>query len=232
MSVQPNVDNSEGNGAGGEATSSASAPTGKPVEGTAEELSKLVKSVIAEELKPIKGEISGLYSRQDKDRNQLREFMDEFKKVKAEGKTDEEAEVIAQRNIAEREKQSKRDQVIDALAERFLGTPSTPSAGNGASGAVNPAQEIAKKYNLDMNDKDYADAVKSGDPAKLLDVVMAKTSAPSADETSHLPLGGGSYRPPENADELSAELDRLYREPSRPGAMKRITEIEKQLKGA
>jgi len=150
MAEEPNVDGQQPEGGASEPTPAPSKGQGTPVEGDAAQLSELVKQVLAEELKPIKGEISGLYSRQDKDRNQFREFMDEFKKQKASGLSDTEAEQAAESALQAREKQSKRDALMDQLAERFLNEPSTQSPGTGASGAGALAQVI-RDNQLDAN---------------------------------------------------------------------------------
>ena len=48
------------------------------VNGDEERLSRIVKSAIAEELKPIKGDIGGLYSRTDKQQNAFSDFLKEY----------------------------------------------------------------------------------------------------------------------------------------------------------
>ncbi len=159
MPETPNVDPQAGSGAGGTTTPPASTQAGAPVAGQAAELSKLVRDVLAEELKPIKGEISGLYSRQDKDRNAFSEFMAEFKKQKAKGLSDEDAESAAQGNLAEREKQTRRDQVFDKLAEMYLGPSSPTAAGTGATGTAETARVI-EKAGLDANSAEVIELIK------------------------------------------------------------------------
>lgn len=64
------------------------------------------------------------------------------------------------------------------------------------------AQRIAKELNLDLNDKDIAEAVKSGNTANLFRVALSKVSAPSADETT-APLLQGQNKPPAGIAELT-----------------------------
>lgn len=155
MAEKPNVDGPEPKGGVSEPTPTPSGGNGAPVAGDAERLSELVKQVLAEELKPIKGEIGGLYSRQDKDRNQFRDFMDEFKKQKAIGLSDTDAEQAAEIALGTREREIKRDRLIDKLAEKFLDESSTPTPGKGQGVAESLAQVILD-YKLDANDPGVA----------------------------------------------------------------------------
>lgn len=142
----------------------ASSPASEATVDNAAKLSELVKEVIANELKPIKGEISGLYSRQDKDRNTLSEFMDEFKKLKADGLTDDAAHVAAEATIKTREQSNKQAEVINALAEKFLDEPSTQPAGSGTSGAIEAVDAIKMldEYNVSANSPEFLELLRKG----------------------------------------------------------------------
>jgi len=204
MTDNPNV---ETDGAGTEANVPASP---EAVAGDANQLSELVKRVLADELKPIKGEISGLYSRQDKDRNQFREFMDEFKKQKASGLSDAEAEQAAQTALTEREKQSKRDQLIDKLAEKFLNESSTQTPGTGVSVSGELAQVI-RDNQLDANDPAVTEiiAAHGGNVVKaavaLGKLAQVKASKPSASPAASTSITGGEVSIDPNIETLTAE---------------------------
>ena len=210
-------------GSPGEGGDANPAPSGESVDGNAGQLSDLVKEAISEALKPIKGEISGLYSRQDRDRNQFREFMDEFKKFKANGLSDSEAEAAAQNALGEKEQTERRNQVLDKLAERFLNTPSPQSPGKGVSGAVDAAKVISE-HGLNMSDPlvailangkyDSEDAVKIA----IADYIRATKAAPSP-TPAQAPAAAGGTTTPQNltADQVeakSAELNKLYLNPT------------------
>ena len=152
MTESTNVDTQAGGaGAEGNTTPSASPQTGATVAVTPAQLSKLVEDGIEKALKPVKGEISGLYSRQDKDRNAFSEFMAEFKKQKKTGMSDDEAETAATAALSEREKAAKRDKAIDTILERFGDPASAAPAGNVQSGTEDQAKVISA-YQLDAND--------------------------------------------------------------------------------
>lgn len=233
MTDTPNVDNQAGAGADGNQPS-ASPQAGGSVAGNAAELSQLVKAAIAEELKPIKGEISGLYSRQDKDRNAFSEFMAEFKKQKAKGLSDEDAETAAQSSLVEREKQTKRDQIIDKLAEQYLNSSSAQPAGNGTSGADATAK-VLKEAQLDANTPEVIDLIRQygNDPVSFavrageLRAKMANKPTPDASASSTPVTPPAS--PPQEVDvqALTAEQQRLMKNPSRN--FKRLAEIKEQL---
>jgi hypothetical protein len=185
-----------------------------PVE-DAETLSRLVKQVIADELKPIKGDISGLYSRQDKDRKVFGEFLDEFKKQKATGLSDQDAEDAAQLVLTEREKAVRRDKVIDQLAERFLNESPEQIAGNNQNRAVKSAEvfgKIERAMQFDDNDiaaaavkKAYAD-----DPltmlSQLAELKVSQANVKPAGPAGALPPSGGQ------GATRAPELERLQKE--------------------
>lgn len=193
--TQPNVDDA---GAGGTTNPPVSQP---PVEGAVKlsDLVGTVRQVLSEELKPIKGDISGLYSRQDKQGNAFREFMDEYKQQKANGLPDKEAEDAAERVLADRDRQTKRDQIIDKLAEQVLGSSSTQTAGNGASGAVDKAKVVAD-FGLSETD---ADVVK---------LMREKNGVEFATEIGKMALNRSKQNPPSPASATAASAGQAPRE--------------------
>ena len=192
-----------------------------PVE-DAETLSRLVKQVISEELKPIKGDISGLYSRQDKDRKAFGEFLDEFKRQKATGLSDEAAETAAQNVLSEREKVARRDKVIDQLAERFLNESPGQIAGNDSNRAVKPAEvftRIEQAMQFDDNDVAVAAVKKAyaGDPlemiSQLAQLKITQANIKPAGPAGALPPSGGigGSREKKSTEQLEADYQKEIR---------------------
>ena len=202
MTDETNVDPA---GAGGVANPPASSGA---VDGNAELLSKLVEA-IDERLKPIKGEIGGLYSRQDKDRNAFREFMDEYNKQKGKGLNDNEAYNAAESALTEREKQAKKDQMIEEIYQKFVGSSSPPTPGTGAGGAVDAAK-VFEEYKLDLKDPQVALALgnryESVEQAELAAarLIKAKQTAPSPNAAQQ-PADTSGVPKPQDATGLRAE---------------------------
>lgn len=159
--------------------------------------------------------IDNLTKRLDDVDNRARTVQGEKDKVLS--KTSKEVEEI-KRQIAEIEKLKKSGFDPDAAIEEFtfreevrglreqlakLNPASTATAGNGNSGVATEAQRIAAGLQLDMNDKDIAAAVGSGDVLNVMKVVLSKQS-PSASAHDAPPPGG---TPPSNkdVDTLTAE---------------------------
>lgn len=168
MAEEPNVDANAPEGGTGTPNPAPSEGQEAPVAGqaasTPPEIVEAIRAVVREEFKPLRKEVSATYSRQDKQDNAFREFMAEYRKQQKKGLSDTEAEIAAQEVIDERTKTSKRDQIIDALADRFLNENTPQSPGTGAGGAVNAAQAFAEA-GFDLKDprvskamaKDYKD---------------------------------------------------------------------------
>jgi hypothetical protein len=136
-----------------EGATSVSSTTAPLIEVPATKLSELLDAKLDERLTPLVSEFRGLQGKQDKADNRFREFMDEYRKAKTDGATDEQAEATAQATIDARAKQSKRDAVIDALAEKFL------SASPVSDGADEVAKAIAR-YRLDERDPSVSELYK------------------------------------------------------------------------
>ena len=226
------VSNVDPAGAGGVANPPASSGA---VDGNAELLSKLVKEAIAAELKPIKGDISGLYSRQDKDRNAFREFMDEYNKQKGKGLSDAEAFSATESALGEREQTAKKDKMIEEIYQKFVGPSSTPTPGTGASGAVDAAKVVAE-YGLDLKDPQVAlllnNRYESVEQAELAVArhIKAQRSAPSPNQAqAPAPIGGAQSGSLSNVEieAKATELKMLYKNPTKHAAQ--IARLEKEL---
>lgn len=173
----------DGNGAGG----SPSQPVSKPAIEDADALSKLLDEKLDKVLKPVLGEIRGLQSRQDKSDKTYREFLDEFKKQKASGLNDADAETAATAELEKRKKAEQREVLFDAMARKLGLVPDEP-VGNGGGGAVNVAEVVAD-FGLDPKDpaviaellsKSYADEAAALKAAR--DYKRAKANAPKPTE--------------------------------------------------
>lgn len=184
--------------------------------------------------------IDNLTKRLDDVDNRARTVQGEKDKVLS--KTSKEVEEI-KRQIAEIEKLKKSGFDPDAAIEEFtfreevrglreqlakLNPASTATAGNGNSGVATEAQRIAAGLQLDMNDKDIAAAVGSGDVLNVMKVVLSKQS-PSAGASDAPPPGNGTVRNV-NVEAIYDELTPLYKEPTKNKG--RIAILERQLKEA
>jgi len=158
-------------------------------------------------------------------------------KDKTLSKTTKEVEEL-KRQIAEIEKLKKSGLDPDAAIEEFsfreevrglkdqlarLNPASAKSAGNGVSGVATEAQRLANELKLDLNDKDIADAVASGNVTTLFKVAMGKQSpSPSSLE---LPPPSGQTPQKIDVDAKIAQLAEMQKTPSKYRAqIKKITE--------
>lgn len=237
MSYKTNVVyQNDGAGAGGDTNPPASPSAGGTVAVDAETLSKLVKQVIAEELKPVKGEISGLYSRQDKDRNALREFMDEVKRQEAAGLSSEEAITAAQNTIKNREEAIAEKQMLKEIHSKLFGSSSPESAGTGESGTDVKAVAELGKYKIDPNSAEAVALLRSMDKLNplekevklktfILDQLAPKQPPSPADLVQSAAAGGASK--PKDVAALQEEQSQLLKNPSKN--MKRLAEIRQEI---
>lgn len=209
MTTKPNV------GAEG-AESANSSVSDVSVEDRVAELKKLVEEALA----PIKSEISGIYSRQDKDRNQFREFMDEFKRLKGDNLSDEAAYAGAEATLLRKQKETERDQKLDEIYKKLF--PS--SDGNEPVSAA----QVMKNAGLDLEDPAFEvlkERKYSNESELYADIgrLVAKKKLPStAQETS-----SSKSETPGKTSDLIAELNALYKNPS--VNYDRIDAIEKEL---
>jgi len=219
MTEDTNVDSE---GAGG-ATNPPVSST--PVEGNAVEMSKLVKQVVDEALKPIKGDISGLYSRQDKDRNELGEFMAEFKKQKGKGLDDEAAEIAAQNVFKEREEREQERAWREAVS-RKLGLVSNADAGNEGNGA-NETAKVFDEYGISPNDADAVPLLSL--QGKDLELALSKLALKRAKQQRD-PSEAGSInnQKPTQSNDVAALTNNYIKDMKaargRPSELKRIRE--------
>lgn len=196
----------------------------------ADALVKLVRSAFDEALKPIKGDISGLYSRQDKDRNAFSEFMTEFKKQKGKGLDDDAAEAAANTALQERGEREQERALIRAMSEK-LGLVPPKSVGNGDGGAGDAAKFVAE-FGLDENSPEVTQALREAS-GPALEARLARIALKSQNKQPPSPAGAPAMgAAPTHADKvdvdgLAAEHSRLMKNPT--ANMKRLAEIQAEL---
>jgi hypothetical protein len=194
---------SDGAGAGGETNPPASPSAGTTVAVDAKTLSELVNTV-----KTLKGEIGGIYSRQDKDRNAFREFMDEYQKQKANNLSDTEAFTATENAIKQRAEAMEEKELLRKIADKVLGSPSTQAAGNGASGASVEAAAELEKYGL-AKDPDALELIRVNAPKdKVKDFILEKLAPKQPPSPAGLTQSAAlTSAQKTNADSLSREFD-------------------------
>lgn len=226
--TETNVESGQPNGAEGITNPNVSKEGGSPVAVDADALSRLVKDAIAAELKPIKGEISGIYSRQDKDRNALREFMDEVKKQQANGLSENDAIDAAQNALNERAETVAEKKMIREIHAKLFGSSSTQPAGNGPSGAEQA--QIISEYKLDGNDPEVIAAYSlSGDSfrAKIADIAYRRATKQPASIAS---VPAASVSPSQGGADTNVLISKLSEYQKFPTKHKKeIAELEAEL---
>jgi hypothetical protein len=231
MSDNPNVDDQNPNGAGGVTNPSVSQGEGKSV-ADAGNLSKLVRDAIAEELKPIKGEIGGLYSRQDKDRNAMREFMGEVKKQQANGLSENDAIDAAESTLKERAETQAEKKMLKDIHAKLFGEPSANPAGNGSNG-VGDSAKVVSELKLDGNSAEVISIISKGlDPVmEELELRRLADRPKSTPSLSAAPAGSVPAAQQASGKELENNYKKEMRESAgRQNANKRQEIKERYLK--
>ncbi len=193
-----NVDNQNVGAEDGQ--SSVSLQTGGSIS-NANELVKLLESKISEQLKPLAAEVRGVQGRQDKDRTAFREFMDEFKKFKGKGLSDNEAEAAATNSLQEKADAQSDKELLRKIAEKVLGSPAD---GNRANPSANVIEVLRSFPELDANDPDVVTKVLSltdEKEAELAALRMLRSRSQSAPSPSA--AGMAVNTPPPPADLMS-----------------------------
>ena len=196
----------------------------KPIEEapkSSQELLSLQKS-----LELLTKEVKGLQSRQDKSTNEVQRFMDEVRAKVANGMTLEDAEksVHADRKAAE-----EKELLYKIAAKVGVDAPSAQAAGNGPSVTDETAKAI-EALKLDPNDPEVAIALREGGGVlRLAEIAVKNANKPTPSPTG-APALGSAPAPTmtnERIEQLAAERNALYKEPSKNRA--KIKAIEKQL---
>lgn len=206
MDGEPNVGGPVAEGAP-EPTKPGVSSEAKPSVAGAPDVAKLVEAIgpalakiVDEKLAPVKGEISAIYSREDKDRNKFSEFLAEFHAQKSTGLTDAQATDAAVASLTKRATEAEREAKLEKAIDILLGQQApVKTAGNGADEATDVAAILAE-YGLSDSDPAVAPLLKyEGDTlrAKVADLAYKRTLQPkaSASGASSMPAGGATGKP-------------------------------------
>lgn len=193
----------------------------KSVEGSDRELLEAVQE-FRQELNAIKGDISGLYSRQDKDRNVMRGLMEEYERLKSGGMSSEAAMQKAEQTFASAQQAEKRERMLEEIYAKVFGQ----SNGNGAV----QVSQVLQEAGLDLEDptvrvlanRNYAN---EDELYKAIGQYVAKK--PKQPNAAQEPSNSSKENKTPKASELIAELNTLYKNPTAHAA--RIAEIEEAL---
>lgn len=226
----PDDTNVEPTGAGG--TSNLPVSSGTVTD--ADALTKLVRGVIADELKPIKGDIGGLYSRQDKQQNAFSEFMAEFKKQKGKGLDDNAAEVAAHTVLNERAEKEQERAWRQSVSEK-LNLVAPANTDNGSRSVVDAAKVFSNMGLPADNPEVAAMRVKSykSDDEAMLDAArfIARQNAKPVPSNADLPTPQSSPAPSSPDAKViegkMAQLNKMYKTPSKYA--KELPALEKEL---
>jgi hypothetical protein len=226
MTTDPNVETPTPDGAAGNQPG-VSQEQGKSIAAGSQEFLEL-KRIIETQGR----ELKGLQSRQDKEKNEVQRFMDEVKGNMAKGMTLEQAENA----VNESRKVDEEKQLLRRIAQKLGLDDSSPTqnAGNGAT-VTNDTEVVLSQYQLSANDPEVITKLNlqgSEFKAAIADLAYRRATKqpPSAAESATIVGSAATGRI--NVDALNSELQQLVKTPSKPGSMKRITEIKKQLNDA
>lgn len=201
-------------------------PTSAPSGSDGQQLSGV--DALVKELNDLRKEVRGLQKGTDK------RFERQDSNIKR---------ILELREAGMNESQIERELWIDQQIKGNDAPPPSP-VGNRDEGGQAPSVESAFKtveeYGLSANDPDFLNLIrKSGNMAagefegKVKEYVLGKVKPPKPANPADVvqsPARAGATSV--NVDALSVELNQLYKNPSKPGAMARITEIQEQLKKA
>ncbi len=97
----------------------------------------------------------------------------------------------------------------EILQERKRNTSPGEPAGTGARGQGSvDVQGIAKQLNLDINDKDIAEAVAGGDLVNVMKVALSKAASPSPSAEDNPLVLGGSHNREKSPAQMQAEYEK------------------------
>lgn len=181
-------------------------------------------SVLTARLEAAEKQLKGLQKGTDKQIGQLNTQVKRILELKEQGYT---------------ESQIGRELFIDELMQNQ--TVPTPApvpdkevAKESGGYSVNDAIAYIEKYNLPPNDPDFINLLrKNPDAGTVKDYVLQKVAPQKQANPADFvqaPARGGATGPDE--EKLYGELQVLYKNPSAPGAMARITQIQEQIKKA
>ena len=207
---EPNVDEK---GAEGIANAGASNSSVDGASNLPEELVKALETILDKRLKPIEGNISGIYSRQDKDRNAFDKFLDEYNKQKAKSPDLSEAELRANTKLAldASEEEGKQKKMVEELYRKFVEPdPSSASGGNGNTGGSDVGS-LVSELGLDANDPRVV-ALRASNlgPTKLMIELTRLSLSKPPQNAAQQPAKQGATAPSDYGEnDYAAERDKI-----------------------
>ena len=224
MDTDQNVDNSNSAGDADKPGQALSQNGSGSINDAESKLAQLLDEKLSQALKPVFAEIRGVQGKEDRNSKAFKEFLDEYKKQKATGLSDNEAESAAVSSIAERTEVQKDKELLRQIAEKVLG--SSPD-GNGTKAHA----DIVKSFGFDATDPDVVRDVLSQTDPKDAEIAALKLTIKRQNQTPPSPsaastLTGTPSSPPDESA-LISRLAELQKFPSRN--LKEITEITTKL---
>lgn len=223
----PNVETGQGAGAEGTPNSPVSPQSQPSIEGNVAELITALEGKFSEQFTSLSKELRGLQSRQDKSDNSFQQQLARLEQLTSKGMSKEEALSTMQKEDSESTWRANLEKQLQDLASLVQGggTPAT---------AQQKTAETFAKLGLDTQDprvapflaKQYPNAEAMELAAYRLKDELSKSPSPSSAQSASLQGGANT---PVNVNELTAEYDRLSKNPSAKGNMKRMAEIQEEL---
>lgn len=224
MDTNQNVDNSDSTGDAGKPSQTLSQNGSGSINDAESKLAQLLDAKLEQALKPVFAEIRGVQGKEDRNSKAFKEFLDEYKKQKATGLSDTEAESAAVSSIAERTEVQKDKDLLRQIAEKVLG--SSPD-GNGTKAHA----DIVKSYGFEATDPDVIRDVLSQTDPKDAEIAALRLTIKRQNVTPPSPSAASTITPtpssPPDESALISRLAELQKFPTRN--LKEITEITAKL---
>lgn len=200
MDTNQNVDNSDSTGDAGKPSQTLSQNGSGSINDAESKLAQLLDAKLEQALKPVFAEIRGVQGKEDRNSKAFKEFLDEYKKQKATGLSDTEAESAAVSSIAERTEVQKDKDLLRQIAEKVLG--SSPD-GNGTKAHA----DIVKSYGFEATDPDVIRDVLSQTDPKDAEIAALRLTIKRQNVTPPSPSAASTATskptPPANVEQLT-----------------------------
>ena len=202
----------------------------KPIEAGIDKSESGDLTAVLNKLDTLEREFRGLQSRQDKDRNSHRDFLDEFNRFKSSGMNEADAVDAANKSLGDKEATERRNQLIDKLLAKEANSSS--QAGVGSTPNVSESySKVLTELELSPTDPSVIDLIRKGHTDLNFAVEAGKlarkrASAPIPTQAQGLAYTGSPVTPP-SVEALEIEMSKLIKNPT--ANAKRITEIKKEL---
>lgn len=133
----------------------------KPIEAGIDKSESGDLTAVLNKLDTLEREFRGLQSRQDKDRNSHRDFLDEFNRFKSSGMNEADAVDAANKSLGDKEATERRNQLIDKLLAKEANSSS--QAGVGSTPNVSESySKVLTELELSPTDPSVIDLIRKG----------------------------------------------------------------------